>query len=371
MLGRQHGWATAELAPWRKRGLKRARLDDAVAAAAAQHGGTFRYDVHQDGVVFHAKSGAFLGPDVDADIVKVVAGRAAAYHRLLIQALPLLRIEAGFSIALDVSDTAPHIPDLPLFSFQKPAGSALILVPDVDLLALNFLEGEEWDDPLPFLDKANKAIFVGASTGGFITREEITRLGVPRLRAAVAFKGNPHVAFTLSSIVQYDTPQTKRAVEELGVTGPVLSWDEQLAYRHILSMDGNGATWSRVAKILHSNSVLMKYDSPHQLFYYQGLRPWTHYVPIAHDSEVEPLVLACATNPARYQRIAHNGQRFFQNHLRREHCLDYLAGLLQAYMDILDDGDGRPALRARTHYQLWQLRRRTGRAYAALRRQLP
>lgn len=313
-----------------------------------------------------------MGPGVDPNILAIVSTRAETYRYLLEQSLPLLRIRRGFSIAIDVSDLAPDIPDLPLFSFQKPAGSPLILLPDIDLLLLNFLEDEQWTDRLDFEDKQNKAIFVGASTGGHITREEIDRLSVPRLRAAVYFKDNPRVAFTLSSIVQYDTLETKKAVEALGVGGPVLDWNTQLGYRHILSMDGNGATWSRVAKILNSNSVLMKYDSPFQLFYFRGLRPWTHYVPITCDAEVEAYVLESGVELARYRGIAEAGRRFFDRHLRRDRCLEYVAALLQTYMNILDAGDGDRIgdLGALAHYTFCRARRQGGRAFRSLRGRL-
>lgn len=368
----QERWAAAELAPWRRRGLTRASLRDRVDAAAANHGGAFRYDVSRTGVVLHDKPGAFLGAHVPPEITREVAARAESYRALLEQSLPLLHIGRAFSLVIDVSDLPPRIADLPLFSFQKSLGADLILLPDIDLLRLGFLEDEQWVDRVAFSDKINKAIFVGSSTGGHITREQIETLALPRLRAAVFFKGNPHVAFTLPKIVQYDTQETQRLVEGLGVGGPPLSWDEQLGCRHILSMDGNGATCSRVAIALNSNSVLMKYDSPHHLFYFKGLRPWVHYVAINDDSEVEPLVVDSARDMRRYSRIGADGRRFFHNHLRRDRCIEYVAALLQAYLEILNHGEGATGanLRARTHYDIMRTRRLAGRGWRFLRDRL-
>jgi len=58
---------------------------------------------------------------------------------------------------------------------------------------------------------------------------------------------------------------------------------KSLKYKYLISIDGATCTYSRVAWILYSNSVLMKHDSDHVQWYYNQLVPWKHYIPIDKD----------------------------------------------------------------------------------------
>jgi hypothetical protein len=41
---------------------------------------------------------------------------------------------------------------------------------------------------------------------------------------------------------------------------------------------------------LKSNSALLKYDSPHHLYYFKELVPWLHYVPIVERGDIENIL---------------------------------------------------------------------------------
>jgi hypothetical protein len=116
---------------------------------------------------------------------------------------------------------------------------------------------------------------------------------------------------------------------------PLLSWEEQLRRRFILSMDGNGATCSRVVITLLSNSVLLKYDSDDILYYFGGMQPWVHYVPVTHDNDVEKIIDLEARNPARFEQIAAAGQKFAMTYLTRDRVYEYTKILLMLYAECV------------------------------------
>jgi hypothetical protein len=96
-------------------------------------------------------------------------------------------------------------------------------------------------------------------------------------------------------------------------------------------MDGNGATCSRVAIALMSQCVLLKYNSDRVLYYFGGLQPWLHYVPVGEDADVERIIALEATDPARFARIAANGRAFARTYLGSANARFYTAQLLQLY----------------------------------------
>lgn len=225
--------------------------------------------------------------------------------------------------------------DIPIFSFQKPAGGRTILLPDVDLVRSKFFQHNTvFADRLPYIDKKCSAVFVGSSTGGNITKDIARSLAMPRLRSAFYFRDSDLVVFRVPRLVQYDSEETKAILEAMGLgVGDRISWDEQFRHKFIISVDGNGATCARVFHILRSNSVLLKYASPHVLHYFSSLVPWHHYIPIENDDQVEPIVAVELDKPGLFHHIALNGQSFARDYLNYGQALKYTAWLLNLYSE--------------------------------------
>jgi hypothetical protein len=124
---------------------------------------------------------------------------------------------------------------------------------------------------------------------------------------------------------------------------PRMTWAEQLQYRFILSMDGNGATCSRVVIVLLSNSVLMKYNSDDVLFYFGGLQPWLHYIPLASDEDVERIIDIERRQPEQFEQMAVSGQLFARKYLNKAAVYHYTAMLLRLYSEcFVTEGVVRP-----------------------------
>ncbi len=337
-IGSPQAWAALELAPWRGQGLTHAGVGAAIDLAADQPGALFRYDVRGGAVTCRPKTAAEVGPNAETAIVEMVNSRAQSYRELLQASLYGGGVRRDFALAIDVSDLPPTCPGLPLFAFQKRRHETNLLLPDIDLLEFDYFEHRHWRDRGRYRDKRNQAIFVGSTTGETLTLDKVQALATPRLRAAHAFKTSPQVIFRLPNVVQCDSEETAAAVRAMGFGDAFISWPDQLRHRHILSIDGNGATCSRVAIALHSNSTLLRYESDYELFYFKGLEPWVQFVPISAEGDVEAVVADSEARPRRYARLARAGRRFFHDHLRRTACRRYVAALLRGYVDMLDRG---------------------------------
>ena len=249
---------------------------------------------------------------------------------------PRLRCE----LLVDIGDARRRNDSVPVFGFQKPIGYNELLLPDVDFFHFDFYDTyPDLRNDAPFAEKSCSAMFVGASSGGYIDAEVVRTLSLPRLRAAARFRDNPLVSFKVTSLVQYDTEETKRALEEAGFGGNPVPLEEQFGHKFLISMDGNGATCSRVVIALKSNSVLLKYESPHELYYFPGLQRWTHYIPIYSDDDIIRVVEAERRRPGLFQPIAEAGRRFANTHLTRFSTMRYTAWLLELYNSAFLDAE--------------------------------
>ena len=58
---------------------------------------------------------------------------------------------------------------------------------------------------------------------------------------------------------------------------------EQLEYKYFINVDGDTAAWHRLSWQMLSGSVPLKVDSTKVEWFYNGMQPWVHYVPINKD----------------------------------------------------------------------------------------
>lgn len=273
--------------------------------------------------------------EATAEAVRQMAHRRLAYYQTFI-GFVLSRAPSGLHLdfALDLSDLACSHEEVPVFCFQKPRGTANVLLPDVDFFH------EKWylkdHDPLRYEDKSISACFVGASTGGDLTLEAVERDALPRLRAAKHFFGNPAVFFRIAKAVQCTSEEARQALQRKPYFCAPVGWREQLEHRFILSMDGNGAACSRLVKGLRSNGVVIKYDSEHELYYFPALRAGQHYLPAQADEDVAALVQAEQAEPGRFREVAESGQQFARKYLQPGSVITYMQHLLAGYGRLME-----------------------------------
>jgi hypothetical protein len=322
------GWAMRELAPWRNRQLDRVAIENSFAALNA----TERWVS-----LFHIAGGTVsVVPKPDAAAPAAgYANRTRHYLALFQQIAPALGPGIDTMLCMSMDDGIPKNINVPHFGFQKKNGAATILLPDVDFLFNDFYE-RSVIDTTPYADKKPQAVFAGTTTGARLTPAAARALASPRLQAASYFDGNPRVDFRLPGISNCTSPDAEDFLRsQLFCQKPRLDWDAQFQSRFILSIDGNGATCSRVVIALASNSVLAKYASEHVLYYFGGLQPWVHYVPITANQDVETTLDFETRHPERFAQIAAAGRQFAADFLSRQAVLRYTAILLRDYAEML------------------------------------
>lgn len=319
-------WAQREFAAWD--GVRIDDLDRRLTGLAAEDEAVFLFEI-ADGRVSCADKPHAL---------PLYRQRAELYRAFLGQAVAQAGIAGSGRLAIALADRGASRHGLPVFEYQKQRGAASMLLPDVDLLATGFFAGESYRDTTPFADKRPEAIFIGATTGGLLTAEKVDALDHPRLNAAVYFRDEPGVTFELPEIVQCDGPATEAKVRALGLGSERRAWADHFAYRYLLSIDGNGANCSRVALGLHGQGVLAKYNSPYLLFYFHGLEPWRHYLPVRRHDDVLALLAQAGEAEQRDAAIARRSTAFARAYLSETACLHYTADLLGRYLATFGGG---------------------------------
>ncbi|MFZ0616819.1 MAG: glycosyl transferase family 90 [Chthoniobacterales bacterium] len=255
---------------------------------------------------------------------------------------PDLDLKKRLILPICINDAANEdVLEYPVFSFDKLRGSEKILIPDADYLMSDGYQSLLIEDPVPFSNKQPKAVFAGATTGAggnggaLLTLHKVKNDLVPRISSAQFFASSEDVDFKITSICQEDGAETVEYIKSLGICDEFWSWEKQLDYKFIISMDGNGAAWGRMVKSLHSNSVLMKYESQRVQFYYDSLVPWLHYIPIARDADVVDIVKKELEEPGRYEYIAKAGSEFAKEYLRKEVVDSYMIHLLKSFACLM------------------------------------
>jgi hypothetical protein len=318
-------WCAAELAPWRHQCPGEGA---ALLALNRTHPWLFVFVINKFGVRRVEK------PRICASAGPVAEQRAQFYQAALARVVQRIEVSREIMIAIDVNDGPMPADNVPIFSFQKPRGSRNILLPDVDFFPGVASSLPSWlhFDRNRWSGKQHRAIFAGSTSGGAITADSLRNAPIPRLQSAAAFRDRPEVEFQLPGLAGCASAEAEAALRAMGHGRATVSWATQLQYRFIISMDGNGATCSRLPIILRSHSVLLKYDSPHALFYFRGLKPWLHYVPIANDADVLAVIEDARRDPARYRAIAKAGRGFRRRYLTQWMVDYYLERLVSLYL---------------------------------------
>ncbi len=307
--------AAAQLAPWRRTGIRREDLDQARALPRP----LVKYQI-RGGRLYRDES-CYFPP------------RCAGIEHFLLELAPEL---PDLEFLVNVQDhpvTASDRP-LPVFSFSKiPSEHADILYP-----AWAFWEGGPAVQVIPsWRWDLNRSDLLAA--GDALTWEE--------KKPAVFFRGSrtneardPYVLHSQKHPglwdVRYTLNQSQRQTDHvtrvLGITPaePVPPRDH-CAWRYLLNFDGVAASF-RLKNILACGSLVFYVEPKWEEFFYPKLVPGEHYVPLSLDvAEAVRTVDALRADDARARRIARNGRDFIEQHLTLAHVRRYWRDLLADY----------------------------------------
>lgn len=119
--------------------------------------------------------------------------------------------------------------------------------------------------------------------------------------------------FIDAGFIGYGTKEHKKlrayAEKHFALTTPV-SPEESLPYKYLLDLDGYSCSYSRMAWILSSNSLLVKHISNKTQWYYPKLRAYEHYLPIsANFDNLQQQFAWAEDNPDQVQQMIGNAQK--------------------------------------------------------------
>jgi hypothetical protein len=102
----------------------------------------------------------------------------------------------------------------------------------------------------------------------------------------------------------------QRLKDMFGSPEKIIPFEDFVRYKYLISVDGAVAAWKRVPTILASGSALLLQHQWKQ-FFYPGLKPWVHYIPLKDDiSDLIERYAWLLDHSAAVKIIAGNGQRF-------------------------------------------------------------
>jgi len=114
-----------------------------------------------------------------------------------------------------------------------------------------------------------------------------------------------------------------------------VSEDRHVQYRYQITIDGARATWERLVWQLHSNSLVLKHNSHHIQWFYKGITPNVHYIPISDEAAVLKTIKWAEEKPEDANKIISNAMVFAENNLMLEDLYHYFIVLLQTYNEHL------------------------------------
>jgi hypothetical protein len=198
----------------------------------------------------------------------------------------------------------------------------------------------------PWEARESKAFWIGAVTGPWEYQLDDGLLAVPRLKLLKLTKEHPEqLNAEYSGVAGYGLSwvhddgniagflaSRHRSVKELtGVSQskfkPVSEWAN---FKYFINMDGV-VLGGRLSKLLSLGGVVLQHDAGYSEHITGLMKPYEHYVPIEYDlSDLVAKVEWLQRNDKEAKRIALNGQKLAEEHMRLEDHLCYVWRALEA-----------------------------------------
>jgi hypothetical protein len=207
-----------------------------------------------------------------------------------------------------------------VYSLNKNIDKENILIPDYYSMC-NYDGKLNRNDNIVLDKKANKAIFIGASTGSYNPNEN------ERLQLCNKYVNSYNIKCYINNFCQIDNEKIKNVFPNYMLfKSNNMSIQEQLNYKYIINVDGNTCAWDRLPWILNSNSLCLKKTSNIQCWYYDFLVKNEHFVEFDNDEEVEEIINTITLDNCK--RITSNANNFCHDYLRKVCHQTYMSELL-------------------------------------------
>ena len=157
----------------------------------------------------------------------------------------------------------------------------------------------------PWHERADRCYWRGAPNGEY-RNDPMT---LPRIAMCARVKNN--VSFDAKVICYSEGSEEEQRLQAASVWGSRDEWQRIIDFRYNIDIDGVTSAWSGFFNKLLSGSCVLKINSPSgfKQWYYDRIKPWEHYVPIATDfCDLEETVNMLLANPNIGEKIGENGR---------------------------------------------------------------
>jgi len=105
-----------------------------------------------------------------------------------------------------------------------------------------------------------------------------------------------------------------------GGVGP----DVHFHYKYQLILEGESAPWQRVPWMMLGGFVILRQESPQHQWFYSEMKPWVHYVPVAHDlSDLFETIDWLRANEDKAKEISDNAIAFAEYRFTLDRMLKF------------------------------------------------
>lgn len=197
----------------------------------------------------------------------------------------------------------------------------IVLIPDYNQISSDWVRDSKMIldlvKSIPWENKKNTAFWRGT----LHTNE--------RLLIAYLSKKNPE--FIDAGLTDTESSQMDIILKD-NLRKPIASIKEHLEYKYLPVLDGFMCTYPGYQWRLLSNSIALKQESDQIQWFYIGLKPYVHYLPIKKDlSDLLEKVKWAISNDDECKKITQNANKFVKENLMIEDAYLYLYKVLIRY----------------------------------------
>ena len=168
-----------------------------------------------------------------------------------------------------------------------------------------------------WLIKQNKMYWRGSTTGhSYENLRELNKL--KRVEICKKFRESKNMDIKISRITQNGTNKEKirKYLIQEKIYGKQVSENIFINYKYYPDIPGNSLAWGTITKYL-GGSLIFKAEVGKQLYYYNLLEEWIHFIPVNNDfSDLEEKLIWSENNQIKSLEIAYSGYTIILEYLK-------------------------------------------------------
>lgn len=252
---------------------------------------------------------------------------------LLLLKQPGCQLKSG-DFLLDFADTvAKNVTTFPILCFSKDPDSNYIMVPDgfaiwkekIQLMR----EIDKANSLYPWENKIEKGFWIGSVNGLYFNEPMLWKTN-QRSEIVLFSLEHPDLVFAkFSSFINEDRVCDEMKNRHHELHSQRIPQAESCKFKYQIDVEGWSCGFHRTQWVLRSNCVSIKQRGPNTQWFYNGLKPYVHYVPYEADcSDLKNAIEWLRQNDDKAKEIALQGRQFALDYLNTEITYLYLYTVL-------------------------------------------